>query len=304
MKKIVSLGLSLMLIGNAAYSQFYMRAGAGYAFPQAGQTMDGTGQPYTGTVNNTTYTQAYSLKGTSFSAGVQGMIGFGYFLSDHVGVQLDGNLGLSSKQYTLNDNNIAVGGLLNNISVVQRAKTPILLIPSVVLQTGGNVWNLYSRFGIALPLKTTINEDQIYDNLPSATASNPHTIDDLNFQIKSSFSLGFTAALGVQYKVNDVFSVWGEVSLLSMSLYVKEADLKGWTENGSTVPLSYYGGPTTVSYGKNATVDTNYTTAPTYSQPFSNVGINVGISIRLSEKRSQNQDIDRGDDKNFKRKRF
>ncbi len=301
MKKSVILALSLSLITSAANAQFYMRLGMGYAFPQAAQTLDGTGQPYSGTQNNPTGIQTYSLQGASFSAGLQGVVGVGYMFSDHVGIQLDGVVGLAPKKYTYNDNGIYIDSVLSNVSIVQKAQTPFFLIPSLVVQSGGPVWNIYARLGVALPLASGITEDQLLSNAPGTGA---YTVDDFTIQIKNSFSLGFAAAAGVSYKLSDRISLWGELNMLSMSVYIKQTNITNLTENGASVPLSYINGSLTTNYSKTAKVDSSQTNLPTYSQPFSNVGVHVGISFRLSDKkqRRDNSGLIDNDDKNFKRR--
>ena len=299
MKKILGTALVLSLVATTGFAQgFYIRAGLGYAVPQAGSTTDGTGQPYNGTQNNTTYLNTYSLKGASFSAGLQGTLGLGYMFSDHVGVQLDAGIGLSAKKYTYTDNDVTVGGVLSDASIVQQAKTPVIMMPSLVIQSGGKI-NLYSRLGLAIPLNTKITQDQIISNAPGTGATE---VDDFTFKIKNYFSLGFSAAAGVQYKLKDNMSIWGEVSILSLSAYIKEADLTTVTSNGQGVSLSQVTGNQTIKYSKTASVDSTYATQPSYSQPFSNVGIHVGVTFNLGggSSHSHGRGNDNGDIDNTK----
>ena len=281
MKKITLTLFALLLLSVAGYAQgFYFRTGLGYAFPQAGQTMDGSGTPYSGSQTyHSNQTQTYSIKGISFSAGFQGVVGLGYKFNDHIGVQLDAGVGISNKKYTLNINNVSLGGVQSDVSIIQQAKNPVIVMPSLILQSGGDKVNIYSRIGIALPLNSKITLDEVVSNAPNTGTL---TVDDFTFQIKNSFSVGFTGAAGVQYKISDKISIWGELSLLSLSLYIKEADLRTVTENGQNVPLSYVSGPHVVQYSKNIVIDSTGANQPTYSQPFSNIGINVGINLTLS----------------------
>jgi hypothetical protein len=309
MKKTILIILAFSLLSAVDYAQeFYLRGGLGYAFPQAGQTVFNTPIPYyefpsaySGSRNfNTSGAQTYNIKSSSFSSGVQMVLGLGYMFTKNIGIQLDGGIGVSPAKSTFNDENVPVsfvgGGTVNyDITTTQRAKTPFFLMPSLVLQTGGDKLNAYTRFGIALPLNTKITQEQTFTNAPGTGAI---VVDDFTWQIKNSFSLGFTAAAGVKYKLNDAVSIWGELSLLSMSVYTKEQDLTQWTESGiGSVPLSQYGSPQNIKFSKTATVDTNYASFPTYAQPFSNVGITVGVSVIISKHerhsgRSNNEDMD------------
>jgi hypothetical protein len=314
MKKVIFTTLVLFSIALCSNGQgLYFRAGLGYAVPQAGQTMYDTPIPfngyptgYNGTRRNTNTAQGYSINSASFSSGLQGVVGLGYMINENVGVQLDGCIGLSNKKYTFNDNNVSLssgngGTLPGNIVTTQQAKSLFILMPSLVLQTG-DVFKIYSRFGLALPVSATINQDQAISNAPGTGAL---TVDVYSWQLKTSFSLGFSAAAGVKYKLNDRVSVWGEVSFLSLTVNAKEQDIKSITETAQgqvqNIPVSYYQNAPVIKFSKNATVDSTYSTMPAYSIPFSNLAFNVGISFNLSDgKRKNNKDIDRT--KTYKRR--
>jgi opacity protein-like surface antigen len=277
MKKIKLLTLAFLSLPVLSSAQgFYFRAGLGYAFPQAGQTLDGTGTPYNGTANNTT--NEISIKGASFSAGMQAQVGFGYMFNKNIGVQLDANLGFANRKYTFTQNNVMIDSVPSTLSVTQQASSIFILAPSIVLQTGQEPWNIYSRVGVALPLSSSITYDQAQSNQPGTGLQ---TTYDFIFEMKNSFSLGFTAAAGVQYQLNDRVSLWGECSMLSLSLYTKQMTLKDFTVNGQSQSLSYVSSPHVINYSKNAVIDNSGTIQPAYSQPFSNVGINVGIALKL-----------------------
>ena len=280
MKKIASTLILSLMAATGFAQELYVNFGLGYAVPQAGQTLDGTGTPYNGSLNATTFTAAYNMKIASFTSGVNGTIGMGYLFNDHVGIQLDAAFNLSGTTYTFNNENVSYGGYQATESITQQAKTALLLMPSLVLQTGGDKpWNLYTRFGLAIPVSTRIIQDQTF--YVAAVAET----DDYTSKITNSFSMGFTGAMGLKYRVNDRMSVWGEVSLLSLSQFIKESNLTTVTANGYSVPLDSVSGPHTITYKKNVTVDTNQASQPTFSQPFSNLSFKVGVSFTLSKHR-------------------
>lgn len=277
MKKTLLSIAALLLISASADAQFYYRAGIGYAFPQAGQTMAGQEWPYSGSVSNSV---AYSISGASFSAGLQGGLALGYNFTRNVGVQLDAQATLSSKTYDFSLSNITVGGVASNVTISQHAKFPINLVPSIVVRTGGDPWDIYCRMGVALPLSTTIEKQNIITNLPG-TGAITRTIE--TWDIHSSFTAGFAAAAGFEYKFGST-SFWAEVSLLSMAPYIKEAELTAYSYNGQNINLNALSGTMKINYSKNVTLDTaNGATQPAYSQPFSNVGINIGIRQSFGE---------------------
>ena len=286
LKKFIGVSIVLSFIAANCFSQgLYLRVGAGYAFAHAGQYNDGGGQNYSGSVNLNTPSQAFSVKNASFGAGSFAHLGFGYAFNNHVAVQLDASIALSTPSYTFNIGNDSVNGILSNVSYLTKATRPFLLTPSLVLQSGGDVWNVYSRFGLSLPLNTKMTQDLVVSNAPGTGAL---TTYDITFQIKNKFALGLAAAAGLSYKVNDQITVWGEANLLSMSVLIRESDITELTVNGQKYALSAISGPLTVTYSKSGTIDSTGTSAPTYSQPFSNIGIAAGVSLRISERRSRN----------------
>ncbi len=215
----------------------------------------------------------------------QGFLGLGYMFTNHIGVQLDGVFGLSSTEYIFSDNLFVIhytsGPLTTNIKMVQKANNTVMLMPSLILQTGTDPWNIYTRFGAVLPLSTRITQHLLISNAPGTGRV---VVDDFAFEVKNSFSLGISSAAGVQYKINDRLSVWGELSVVSMSLYTKESEFKSFSEDGFTYPVSSVNLPVIIKYSKTAFVDSTGTTAPAYAQPFSNAGVNFGILIALVRK--------------------
>jgi len=292
-----------MIAGSAvAFSQnFYFRGGLGYAFAQAGQSANGSGTPFNGTVANNTSSQTYDIKNASFSAGLQGYIGFGYMVNNNIGIQLDAHLGIAPKKYTLRATNVDLGnGVMGEVTTETQANAPLFLAPSLVLQTGRDKLNIYSRFGLALPLSTSMTERDVLQNYPG---SGTVLIDEYTFTITNSFSLGFAGAAGVKYNFNDRVGLWGEASLLSCSVFIKKAELTDLAENGVSYPVSQYPGNTIINFSKSATVDNSSSaTQVAYTQPFSNVAINIGVSFNLGRGGSRNRHQESEPGKPFRRR--
>lgn len=292
MKKTGLLATACLLAATVAGAQgFYLRLGMGYAAPAASQTTYETPLPFngftsafSGTRNNTSTTEAYNVKKASFSAGLQGTLAIGYMFSDHVGIQLDAIIGLSPQKFTFTDNNVNLNGVQSTIVTEQSARSLALLTPSLVLHTGTQKpLDLYARLGLVLPLNTQVTQDISITNLPGAGMI---VTDDFNWNIKNSFSLGFAAAAGVNYRINDRMSVFGEISMLSMSAFAKEQKLNAITENGQSVSTTAFS-PQTIQFSKSAVRDSNFTSQPTYAQPFSNVAFSVGVHYNLSSGHSK-----------------
>ncbi len=282
MKKL-SLMLLCTLFSAATFAQgFYFRSGLGYAVPLAGQTLDGTGSPYNGSFNSAS--KGYSIKGISFSAGVQAYAGFGYMVNKHVGAQAELNACLVPRKYTANINNYNYGsGVEGNIRIQQQAVLPVFFDPSIVVQSGGDKLNIYSRFGPAFPLNTDVTFEQVQVKKLANVSGAGTSTEEFTFNVSSNFSVGIAAAAGVEYKFGKAFSIWGEFSMLSLSVYTKQSELTSLIVNGTSYQVPVSSIPP-VNYTKNGVIDSNGTTQMSYSQPFSNFGFNVGIRIAMSRK--------------------
>jgi len=261
---------------------WYLRAGLGYAFRQAGQTLNENSDPYTGTQTFDTTHSLFSyssLKKVSFSAGLQAVLAGGYMFSKNVGVEVDGYLGMASSNYTSHFNNVLVNGSFPaDITVTNKALSPVFIAPCAVFQIPGNVISGYARAGIAIPVNGKVIREENYHFYPPGYGSSINNIT-LDYNITTSFSLGYTAAMGIKYSKNKHFSYWTEASMLSLSLNIKQiTNTKNVADGqtGTTLP--------TVSYGFNGTnVDRNNQvgTQPSYAEPFSNIAINAGMAINF-----------------------
>ncbi len=265
----------------------FYRVGLGYAIPQAGQLNDGNGTPYNGSINNTG-AEVYNIKGASFSSGAMANLALGYMFNKNIGIEANLSSALVAKKYTFTYNNISIGGIASDLSIVQQAKTPVFFTPSLVLQTDEKDVNAYVRFGLVLPLKTSITQDQIIANRPGTGLS---LTDDFTFTIKNRFSLGFAAAAGFKYRMSGRTSFFGELGFMSLAVLTKTSTLVQASENGVRFPLTAVSGPQLVKYSKTATVDSNGTQQAAYAMPFSNAGIQVGFSYNLNQSSRGKNDI-------------
>jgi hypothetical protein len=292
---VVAVAASIPHMGNA--QGFYVRAGIGYAIPQAGQTMDGTAAPYSGSSNNTLVDTAlytsYNLKKISFSSGLHGAVAGGYMFNKHIGIDLAVDFGLSMSKYSYNDYNVPDNGTNYNVETVQQAQNPVVIIPSLVVQSGGEKVNLYMRGGLVLPIRTTVSYDQISTPLPITDSS---VTEDDSWVRKGKFSIGISAAAGVQVSISDNLKFYCEASMMSLSIYTKEQDLNDVYLNGqggyiTQVPTNQR----TVKYSMNFnSVTQDFYNQPAYSQPFSNLGISVGFIYKFfTEESSSDDDMDK-----------
>lgn len=262
--------------------KWYANLGLGYAFPHAGQVFSFLGYPYSGNAtytNNGTAFASFSNKKASLSTGMQGTIGAGYMFNEHFGVELNAGFGLSSTHYKYTASGVSISSALADLTIEQYAQSPVYLMPGIILQTGKRDNKLYMRAGLVLPLNTkvTLTQTEFYKGTvgPNGLANE---LDEYKLQMTSAFSIGLTSALGYSHYVTSHLKVWGEVSLLSLSVYPSEIKLTAFAVNGQAENVSSVD-PT--KFGLNSTgvyPSQNIGTQQTDGLPFSHIGINIGVS--------------------------
>lgn len=255
-------------------SGFYFRLGAGYAFPNAGQTLGTDGAPLSGTAgsSNGSGFDTYDLKKVSFSSGGQVHVDAGYMFTRNLGVELGANFGVAAKEYkTTITFPSADRTRTYRQEIKQSVKNSILLLPSVVLQSGGRKLNVYAKGSVVLPLRVKPTSDIVQTS--NLIGTNDVSTIAVSYNTKTKFHPGFGGALGLSYKVSPYISIWAEANLVSFSAYVKEDVMTSYQQDGvsysvSNVPSIKYG---TKTGGSN--------TDATYSLPMSNIGINAGVAL-------------------------
>ena len=275
-KNIHSILLLLCFCAATAQAQdFYLKAGTGYAFAMPGQTRDQLGNVLNGTVITTSSSVGYRVKSASFSAGLHGTIGGGYKFTKNIGVELNADFNLVPKKYSATEMDFANSSNQSyDYSVERQAKTTILLLPSLVIQTANNaVCNLYMRLGVALPLNTGIKMRESFRYYQTGN------VNQYDWKIQNYFSLGFAAATGVKIKIGENVALFGEASMLYLALLREQRDLEAFSANGVSHPLSQLtGGIKSYHYIRNG-ITNNAGTSQAFSQPFSNVAVSAGVSF-------------------------
>ena len=261
-------------------SMWYGRVGIGYAFAQNGQTMSAYETPYNGNlhyVNNGSSSTLgdFEVKKASFNTGVHAIVAGGYMFDHHLGLELAGQFNIAPYSYTSNSYNYLTGGYNANINILSKAKLPIMIIPSFVLQSGEQGLNIYTRIGLVLPVNTKVEKSYRVDYL----AGGPNGINNKEYTLEESskFTVGYTGALGLSYKTNKV-KFWAELNVMSLSVELKEQKVTAFANEGHPVPLQYVT-PGTIEYMQSGTYSKN--AEPTYSVPFSYVGGIVGLAFQL-----------------------
>lgn len=257
-------------------SGFYVKLGGGYAFTQAGQTTDKYGYPYSGyaTYVSGSNFSSFEMKKVSFAAGVQGLFGLGYTINKNVGVEIDGMVGIANEKYKTRNKFPTTSEQVDQ-SITTYAKNPFFIVPSLVLQTSNKKFNIYSRAGIALPIAMKLIEEHT-DRVTLNTGIETN-VYDYTIEHSFKFSIGFSGATGASYKIGKYTHVWMEAVLFSISAFAKDETLTSYKKDGVSLlnQVQPANRTTKYSYTSGSGVD------PSYSYPFTSIGINAGLKLDL-----------------------
>lgn len=297
MKKLLLPLLLITYIINPALAQkakknMYMKAGIGYGLPYGGSTegyISSAGLhaavQYSGTYHsisnsNGYFEERFKMARNSFYSGTIGTVGFGIWFSKNIGFELAGNVGLSAEEKKSNHREF-LGTDMSELEVNQKAKYPIMLTPSILLQSGGNV-RLFTRVGIVLPIKTSITQEILLTNKKYNAATHSHLITQyrLEEKYKMRFNPGVAAALGLIIKVKGPVNVWVEAGILSMSMYYKKSELLKFEYDGRDYLNTFHKTERNTEYTFD-NVSSTKNEKPTSQVPFHNMSLSAGISLTL-----------------------
>ncbi len=259
MKKLTFILTVLSALSLKAEAEIgYIRIGAGYGAATAGQSRDVDGTPLNGSAsyNPTLGFTNMDLKRASYGAGAFANIALGCMINEHVGLELNASFGIAPVKYTSNFSYEDFASKYSyKMETVQCAQFPILLTPSLVLQTGKKV-HLYMRAGIILPALTKLKGDiqlaQTHSTYTSFVSGKSETY--------FAFKPGFACAAGLDFKLAKFVKFYVEANSNSLSLYV----------NGQTILPS----KTSTHYSFKTSGSNN---EGRYSYPYSSIGGSVGL---------------------------
>ena len=199
-KQLLLTCITLLSLTAAKAQKIYVKAGGGYMAPLAGQTFSATRWPYNGTVVYSAATgeiSSYDIKGASFGAGVQGIIGIGLNVGKHAAFELNASVGIAPKTFSGTESYPAANGLYISETDKLQPVMPVILNPAVVLKTSGDLY-LYTRVGLLLPLATKMKgefEGSFTQNyIPGEYAG--------KLEYKTGFSAGATGSVVLSVKLS------------------------------------------------------------------------------------------------------
>jgi len=204
MKKFV-LSIATMLTVSGAMAQGpYLTLGAGYA--------GGTSSELIGTNSNQTSLTSYTEDGIygTYGSGIPIGLSFGYMFTENLGFELGFNYFMGN-MVTSSTSKSFVGDDVTTSSKGYQ----IRVLPQLVVSTSSdNALNLYSKFGLVLPVsgKTTFKtEGMTFNGVGTSSLL-------VEGNSTGSFSMGFTGSFGTTFNLSDNLSIFGELQLINLRI--------------------------------------------------------------------------------------
>jgi hypothetical protein len=248
------------------YPSFYARAGAGFGVGLCYDDPCEEEEDY--------YYGSYDrvkVYGAAYGTGANVRIAGGYMFSRYVGAEL----GISDfwglkKTQELNYQG-GEGGSYNTI--YKRSAMVVNITPAIMVTPGFDTWNPYARFGLSMGVFPVIYETQ--------TQTTGGTVYQTTGKYSGGFPLGYSAALGLEYKLSNSFRLSAEFDCEGMNYAPSKWEITKYTINDA----DHLGDLTTKqkktefekSYDKSEVIpDDSPNKALRKYFPLSNVSVNIG----------------------------
>jgi hypothetical protein len=282
MKKIV-LALITMAFPVLIQAQgFYLRAGTGYGLPaatsQIGQQLVQNQNVTTANPSNTYSTKVIT---GSFGSGYNFSVGAGYVFNQNFIFDLDIQY-LGGRKYQTSDilnytDNTSSG---TESDVFSSSASGFLFNPSFVFSAGFGKAAPYGRFGlVAGSPKVTENESYYYD-LDGTTTR------DITWVYSKGLALGYSAGIGMNWKLKDNLDIYTEANFTGLTYYAKEGEMTKLVQDGNDNLSQYPEYNKKILFLKKYDPQTPYdSTKPQLAaktgSPFSSFSIEAGIKFTL-----------------------
>lgn len=295
--------LTALLLSTASYAQFQISASGGYAIGSAGMQI---GEKVSLSQTENTY--------GSYGQGLNTQIRGTYFFNDTFGVDLslgylhgDDQTVAKGYGYSYDEN----GEFMLNQNIEQDAIARARAFGAAISLVYKFNNNIYGRLGALVKLggktEAVVNQNMMLSDQQAAGLSQVYGIEiesgsslETNYveDFHGQFPLGFIAAIGYEYPLNDNFSVFAEAEYYGISLKRKDSEITEWSTDivspDGTVAVSGHNSLDNLPAGINKETtyvdeiahEDNYEGSPkqlAVKVPYSSFGINFGITYKFKK---------------------
>ena len=271
--KLLLMAAAFSLIAQPLFAQgLYLKAHTGYGLGSGKQSLESAVFNFknvTSTDNTSSSEQIFlSLgDGLRFSGAV------GYLFNENIGAEL-------AVSYLLGAEKTANSRLDNFTTREDRMSATMLsIIPTLVVQTGREGLNPYAKIGLVVGQgKVTLEFDQESNG----------TQTNREWEFEGGTALGLQASIGALYSIGPKMSLFGEVSMTSLSYTPTKGTLVKATLDGTDELPSLTIREKEIALSNSITSvsgtppsDDEPAKALEESLPFGSIGLNIGIRISL-----------------------
>jgi hypothetical protein len=281
MKKFILPLFLLFALSGTIFSQgIYLRAGTGYGLPVATSTI---GEVYTriydpANINNPN-SYSTSIVSASYGAGMNFNFAVGYKFNENFIFDLNVQYLLGSKFETI-DKYVDKDFPGTETTTNSTSAKGFLFNPAFIFSAGFGKAAPYGRFGVVVSSPTITDNESYYYDLDGVSQY------DKIWVYNKGLSLGYSAAVGMNWKLSDKLDIYTEANFISMTYYPTEGEMTKYDYNGSDMLPNLYVSQKQInfekSYDPQATVDFSKPAIQAIrSFAFSSASVEVGIRFKI-----------------------
>ena len=208
---------------------FYIKANAGYNFQFAVSSASQHSETSTATTDSRHDELSTISLGSGFNPG--GSIG-GMF-TDYVGAEVDFKYLIGSKHELRNTTSYTnPGSGLSTEDITTYKPTMTFISPMIVFQAPiSDIVKLYAKMGPTLSFGTMI-VNETYTYTPEANTGTPYDTDQ-ETKYSGGMGIGMSGAVGMEFEISSMVSLFGEASFISLSHAYTKSELTSSKYNGA-----------------------------------------------------------------------
>lgn len=290
--KIMVILLILFINGISFAQELYMKANVGYNFPIASvinSDMSGNYLTYNTTLtqnsSSNSFTINYDASRLSLGKGLPINLSIGHLINKNIGIELGCFYLFGIKTEFTKTTNYTNGA--KRIETFKFKGNMVGITPSMVIESGYEKINPYSRFGFLLAFPTFTTE-YTKEFINSSNADPSFENQDEIWKYYKGISLGFNSSFGVSFKLTDKINIFSELNIVVLSYAPKKGkQMKNILNSVDRMPLEstfekeeIYENNLTINESDQVNQNEPYKRSR-FNVPFSSFGSNIGIKIKL-----------------------
>jgi opacity protein-like surface antigen len=223
-KNYVFLLVLIFMAGTLNAQKYYARLGIGAGFGLSYYSSQSVNRTIIGNTSDVIESKSGSL-GSGLNINLAG----GYMFSKYIGVELGFNefIGFGVKtKYSLTQT-----GYEQQFDDKYKGMS-FQIIPALVLTPGFEKINPYARFGLIIGVVNSTNYSYTNTKTGNPEFKAATTVENYKEKDFGGVALGFAAAIGAEYNLTEMISLYAEVNLNGVNYSPRKGKVLEWTQDG------------------------------------------------------------------------